>query len=447
MTLRGEHELQRLARDVLGAVDADQAEVLIYGGTSALTRFANNYIHQNVQESDLSVRVRAVLGKKTGVAATDAVTPEGLRSVAERAVSLAKLQQDNEHFTSLPGPQPIVAAPSPSAATAECSAEQRAAIVATICGAAQKANLVAAGAFRTGESETAVMNSLGVWAYHADAAADINTVVMGETSSGYSEVWTRDVGEIDGAAIAAEAVDKAQRGANPQALEPGEYDVILEEYAVADLMDFFALLSFGSQAYLEKRSFMTGRIGQRVMGENISIWDDGLSPEGLPAPFDAEGVPRQRIDFIRDGIARGVAWDTYYGAMGGEASTGHALPAGETYGAIPTNMFLGTGDATKQEMLASTKRGIWVSRFWYTRTVHPLNVVLTGMTRDGTFLIEDGKIVAPVNNLRFTQSYLEAMNNVEAIGRESRLMPHIGGACRVPALKIKGWNFTGATQL
>lgn len=436
-----------MAREVLAAVDADQAEVLIYGGTSALTRFANNYIHQNVQETDVNVRVRAVLGKKTGVAATDAVTPEGLRAVAERAVSLAKLQQDNEHFTSLPGPQAVAAAQGLVAATAQYSPEQRAGVVAAICEAARKENLVSAGAFRTGENETAVMNSLGVWAYHADAAADINTVVMGETSSGYSELWTRDVAEIDGPAIAAEAIDKAQRGANPQALEPGEYDVILEEYAVADLMDFFAMLSFGSQAYLEKRSFMTGRIGQRVMAENISIWDDGLSPQGLPAPFDAEGVPRQKVDFIQNGVARGVAWDTYYGDMGGEASTGHALPAGETYGAIPCNMFMATGNATKQEMLASTKRGIWVSRFWYTRTVHPLKVVLTGMTRDGTFLIEDGKIVAPVNGLRFTQSYLDAMNNVEAIGRDSRLMPHIGGACRVPALKIKGWNFTGATQL
>ncbi len=436
-----------MAREVLAAVDADQAEVLIYGGTSALTRFANNYIHQNVQETDLSVRVRAVLGKKTGVAATDAVTPEALRAVAERAVSLAKLQQDNEHFTSLPFPQPIAAAPALVAATAQCGAEQRAAIVATICEAADKPRLVAAGAFRTGESEAAVINSRGVWAYHADAAADINTVIMGETSSGYAETWTRDVGEIDGAVIAGEAIDKARRGANPQALEPGEYDVILEEYAVADLMDFFAMLSFGSQTYLEKRSFMSGRIGQQVMGDNVSIWDDGLSPDGLPAPFDAEGVPRQRVDFIENGVAKGVAWDTYYGAMGGEASTGHALPAGETYGAIPCNMFMATGDSTKEEMLASTNRGIWVSRFWYTRTVHPLKVVLTGMTRDGTFLIEDGKIVAPVHNLRFTQSYLEAMNNVVAVGRESRLMPHIGGACRVPAMKIRGWNFTGATQL
>ena len=435
-----------MAREVLSAVDADQAEVLIYGGTSALTRFANNYIHQNVQETDLTVRVRAVLGKKTGVAGTDAVTPEGLRSVAERAVSLAKLQQENEHFTSLPGPQPILSAPRPIPETASFSAEQRAEVVATICSAASKSNLVAAGAFRSGETEFAVMNSLGVWAYASDAVADINAVVMGDTSSGYAEVWTRDVREIDGDAIAAEAIDKAQRGANPHTLEPGEYDVILEEYAVADLMDYFAYLSFGSQAFLEKRSFMSGRLGERVMGENVSIWDDGLSPEGLPAPFDAEGVPRQRVDFIENGLAKGVVWDTYYGGLGGVPSTGHALPAGETFGAIPCNMFMGTGDATKEEMLASTKRGIWVSRFWYTRPVHPMTVVMTGMTRDGTFLIEDGKIVAPVSNLRFTQSYLEAMNHVQAIGRDSRLMPHIGGACRVPALKINGWSFTGATQ-
>lgn len=442
MALRGERELQRLARDVLGGVAADQAEVLIYGGTSALTRFANNYIHQNVQESSVSVRVRAVLGKKIGVASTDAITPQGLREVAERAVALAALQQENEDFVSLPGPSAVTKVDARSAETAECPPERRAAVVSEICAAASRNNLVAAGAFRTGESEVAVANSLGVWAYHSDATADINTVVMGETSSGYAERWTLDVNEIDGAALAAEAIDKCQRGAAPHALEPGEYDVILEEYAVADLMDYFAYLSFGVQAFLEQRSFMSGRIGERVMGENVSIWDDGLSLEGVPAPFDAEGVAKQRVDFIERGVAKGVVWDSYHGNKAGQPSTGHALPAGETFGAIPGNMFLATGDATKEQMLASTKRGIWVSRFWYTRPVHPLNVVLTGMTRDGTFLIEDGKIVAPVNNLRFTQSYLEAMNQVEAIGKTSMLMPSFGGCCRVPALKIRGWNFT-----
>ena len=165
------------------------------------------------------------------------------------------------------------------------------------------------------------MNSLGVWAYHRDATADINTVVMGETSSGHAERLTLDADEIDGAALAAEAIDKARRGADPQQLEPGDYDVILEEYAVADIMDYFAYLSFGAQAFVEKRSFMSGRIGEQVMGENISIWDDGLSLKASRRPSTARASPRQRVDFIENGIARGVVWDSYYGERAGRRRT------------------------------------------------------------------------------------------------------------------------------
>ncbi|MPZ50061.1 MAG: hypothetical protein GEU75_12325 [Dehalococcoidia bacterium] len=446
MALHGEHELQRLARTVLAASEADQTEVLAASGTSALTRFANNYIHQNVQETDTSVSVRAVLGKKIGVAATDVVSDEGLRQVAQRAVALARLQQANDEFTSLPGPAPVQRVDAYNPRTAAFSPEQRAEVVRRICEAAVAERLVAAGAFRTAESESAVLNSLGVWAYHREASADINTVVMGETSSGNAERLTLYAESIDGAVLAAEAIDKCRRGADPRMLEPGTYDVILEEYAVADMMDYFSYLSFGAQAFLEKRSFMSGRLGERVMGENVSIWDDGLSLDGVPSPFDGEGVARQRVDHVKNGIAGDVAWDTYYGGIGGHPSTGHALPAGNTEGALPLNLFMATGDATKQEMIASIKRGVWVSRFWYTRPVHPLNVTMTGMTRDGTFLIEDGRIVGPVKNLRFTQSYLEAMSQVEAIGKESMLLQSFVCNSRVPALKIRGWNFTGATE-
>lgn len=435
-----------MAREVLSAVEADEAETFFYGGTSALTRFANNYIHQNVEDTSTTVRVRAVIGKKVGVAGTDNLTPEGLKAVARRAVELAKLQQDNDDFPGLPGPAPVTPLNARLPQTADCSAERRAQVVSIVCRAADRAGLVAAGAFRTGEHEVAVFNTRGVSAYEAGAQADINTVIMGDASSGHAERWTLDVNEIDGESIAAEAIDKARRSVNAHHLEPGEYDVILEEYAVSDLMDYFSYLSFSGQAVLEQRSFMAGRIGEKVMGENISIWDDGASLLTLPQTFDAEGVPRRRVDFIENGIARGVAWDSYTAAQAGTTSTGHALPAGETFGPIPTNLFMATGDATKDDMLASTKRGIWVSRFWYTRPVHPMTVVMTGMTRDGTFLIEDGKIVAPVHNLRFTQSYLEAMNNVEMIGREARLISSFGTTSTIPALKIRGWNFTGATE-
>jgi predicted Zn-dependent protease len=276
--------------------------------------------------------------------------------------------------------------------------------------------------------------------------ADINTVIMGAEGSGHAERISADVGDIDGAEVAAEAVDKAQRNVGQVELPPGEYDVVFQEYAVADIIDFFAYLSFGAQAYQEKRSFMAGRLGEKVMGENIDIWDDGLAPETIATPFDFEGVPKQRVTFIEKGVARDVVWDSYTAGKEGRESTGHSLPAGNTFGPVPGNLFLGTGDATLDDMVASTKRGVWVSRFWYTRPVHPLNVVVTGMTRDGTFLIEDGKITSPIRNLRFTQSYLEAMNNVEAIGKTAKLSDAILGVSRVPALKIRGWNFTGVSE-
>jgi predicted Zn-dependent protease len=444
--LRGEGELRRVANLVLEASDAEQTEVLVYAGVSALTRFANNYIHQNVEERGLRVQVRAVIGRKIGVAAGDVATGEGLRDLAKRAVALARLQQENPEFVSLPGPAPVRPVASFVERTARFEPEERAAVVREVCEASAKANLTAAGAFRTQQSELAVANSLGVWAYHADTSADINTVVMGETSSGHAERLTLDAGEIEGAALAEEAIDKCRRGADPRPLEPGAYEVILQPYAVADIMDYFAYLSFGAQAFLEKRSFMSGRLGERVMGKQISIWDDGLSLEGLPSPFDPEGVPKQRVDLVCDGVAKDVVWDTYYGAQGGHSSTGHALPAGETFGPAPGNLFLRAGTASMEDLIASVKRGVWVSRFWYTRPVHPLNVVLTGMTRDGTFLIEDGRIVAPVRNLRFTQSYLEAMDSVELIGRETMLLPSFFGSCRVPALKVAKWEFTGATE-
>jgi PmbA protein len=444
--LLGEDELRRIARLALEACEADQAEVLIYSGTSALTRFANNYVHQNVEERDTRVQVRAVLGKKIGIAASDILTVAGIEDVVARAAALARLQQENPDFVSLPAPAPAARIAAYVQRTAAFEPAERAEVVRAICEAAAAHELTAAGAFRTAVTEVAVANSLGAWAYHRGTTADINTVVMGETSSGHAERVSLDAGDIDGHELANEAIGKCLRAASPQTIEPGTYEVILEEYAVADLLDYFAYLSFGAQAFLEKRSFMAGRLGEKVMADDVSIWDDGLSLDGVPAPFDAEGVPRRRVDLVQEGIARDVVWDSYYGAKGGHPSTGHALPAGETFGPAPGNLFLATGDATKDDMVASVRRGLWVSRFWYTRPVHPLNVVVTGMIRDGTFLIEDGRIKGPVRNLRFTQSYLQAMNDVEMIGKDSRLLPSFFGYSRVPALKIARWDFTGATD-
>ena len=442
----GENELKNLAERALAMSEADQTEVVMFTSHSALTRFANNYIHQNVEQQDVDLRVRAVVGKKIGVASSNDLSDEGVRAVVERALSLARHQKENPDFQALPSPQPVREIDAFVERTARTGPEERAAVVAQICDASSRAGLIAAGAFRINAAEVAVANSLGVFACHSDTMASITTVVMGESGSGHAERVSMDVGDIDGEEVAREAVDKALRNVNQIELPPGEYDVVFQDYAVADILDFFAYLSFGAQAYQEKRSFMAGRLGEQVMGENITIWDDGLAADTVPNPFDFEGVPRQRVTFIEDGVAREVVWDSYTAGKEGRESTGHALPAGATFGPVPSNMYLATGDATLDEMVASTKRGVWVSRFWYTRPVHPLNVVVTGMTRDGTFLIEDGKITSPIKNLRFTQSYLEAMNRVEAIGKTATLHQAIAGVSRVPALKIAKWNFTGASE-
>ena len=447
----GEPEIRRIARAVLGASRADQTEVEVFANDSALTRFANNYIHQNVEQSDVDVRVRAVIGQKIGVASTNDVSDDALARVAARAYELARHQRENEDFRSLPRPQPVPHADAFVERTARCGPEERAAVVGQICDASARAALTAAGAYHTTAQEFAVANSLGVWAYHRQTQADINTVVMSGTSSGYAARASKDAADIDGESVAREAVDVALRGVNPRAVEPGEYEVLLSPYAAVDLLDFFSYLSFSALPFIEKRSFMSGRIGEKVMGGNISIWDDGLSPDTIAEPFDYEGVPKQRVDLIDHGVARGVVWDSYLAGKqgGGARSTGHALPAGVTFGPIPMNMFLATGDATPDDMVRGTGRGLLVTRFWYTRTVHPLNVVVTGMTRDGTFLVEDGKVVGPVRSMRFTQGYVEALNHVDAIGRDAMLLlGDIGGGVRrIPALKIAKWNFTGVSEM
>jgi len=441
-----EPEIKRALDAALAHSRADQTEVLLFETDAALTRFANNEIHQNVAERDASLLVRLVVGRKIGVASLNRTDEAGARLAVDRASELARFQVDNPDFQSLPGPKPVSPANGYSEATAAFNPEDRARGVAVIVRRALENNLVAAGAFSTNVSQVALANSLGVYRHHRSTHGDLTTVIMSEDSSGYAGQVAMDARDIDPDAVTRVAVDKALRGRNPQAAEPGDYEVVLDEHAVCDVIDFFGYLGFGAKAVQEGRSFMSGRLGERVLGENISIWDDGLAADTIPMPFDYEGVPRRRVELIRDGKAAGIVYDTVTAAKDGKESTGHGLPAGSTFGPVPAHLHLGTGTATKEDLIASVRRGIWVTRFWYTRTVHPLSITVTGMTRDGTFLIENGEIVAPVRNLRFTQSYVEALNSVDLIGREATLEHDFMGFNRVPALKIAKWTFTGATE-
>ena len=445
----GKAKLKAIAETVLSAAGADQTEVLISGQDLALTRFAANTIHQNVSETNVGVRVRSVVGKKIGVASSNDVSEESLKQLVRKAETIASFQQENPEFTSLPEPLPIQEVNAYSESTAECSAETRAKGVGSILDLSRSNGMVASGAFSTGTEETMIANSLGVSAYHGGTMATVMTVIMSDDSSGYASAAGQDVSALDPSEIGRIAVDKALRSKNPTPIEPGSYTVILEEEAVATMMFYLGYLGFGALAVQEGRSFMSGHIGEKVTGDNITIWDDGFDPRGVVRPFDFEGVPKQKVTLIENGIAVNAVYDSATAAREpGKQSTGHGLPAPNTMGPIPINLFMKPGTATKEELVASTERGIWITRFHYVNPVHPVKAILTGMTRDGTFLIENGKVERPLKNLRFTQSILEAFANAELLSRDLKMVKLGFGnfvSC-APAAKINGFAFTGTTE-
>jgi len=413
----GQTRLQEIAERVLAGASADQTEVMITANDAHLTRFATNTIHQNVSETDVSIRVRSVIGHKVGVASGNDLSDGALKELVERAETVARFQQENPEFCSLPEPEPIGEIDSYIGATAESTPKERALGAKEILDRSERTGLEAAGAFSTEAQEIMIANSLGVRAYHRGTVASVMSVVMGKTGSGYAAEASIDVRELNPAKVGEIAVDKALRSADPTDIEPGEYTVILEEEAVADMVF-------------------------------ITIWDDGLDPRGIPLPFDFEGVPKQKVVLIENGIAKAVVYDTFTAKREGKSSTGHSLPAPNTFGPIPVNLFMAPGTATKEEMVAATERGIWVTRFHYTNPVHPVKTILTGMTRDGTFLIENGKITRPLKNLRFTQSILDAFANADMLTSELKMVKSDWGsmATCAPAARIHGFTFTGTTE-
>ena len=429
------------------ATDAE-AEALFTERASALTRFANSRIHQNVVDRDATLRVRLVRDARTGVASTNRLDDEGLREVVARAAATLALATANPDGAPLADAIPSTADPELGyvAATARADPELRAAGVRAVIAAGDAAHLETSGAFSTETATLAVANTRGMRNVHTVTQAKLLTVMMdGDGASGYAQATAPDVRALDPAAIGEEAAGKATRGADAVELEPGEYPVILEEYAVATILEYLSWAGFSALAVEEGRSFMD--LGQQIMGPSVTIWDDGLDPLGLPTAIDYEGVPKQRVDLISNGVARAVVHDTATAARAGVASTGHGLPAPNAFGPIAWNLFMAPGSSAKEVMLSGIERGVWVTRFHYVNIVHAKRGILTGMTKDGTFLIEDGRISRPIRNLRFSQSIPEAFSTIEAIGSETRMVAaeYSGINARVPALRLAKFAFTGAT--
>jgi predicted Zn-dependent protease len=441
-----------LSQKVLMRCGKDSAEVVIIHKDHSLTRFANNTIHQNVSELNNTIYLRLLQGKRKGMASSNRLDTDALDGLVARARANAAASPEDPDFPGFSEKGSYVPAPAFDQPTASYSPEARADQVAVLCRLATEKDLNASGAFSSGANTYCVVNSHDLFAYHKISEADFQTVVMSVDSSGRAQASSWKVSDLEPESIGREAMKKAELGRNPQNIAPGDFPVVLDPYVTEDLLDMLNLYGMGGQAVLDGRSWMNDRIGEQVMSSQVNIWDDGYNPTGMPMPFDTEGVPKQKVEIVSRGVARSPVHDRSTAAKAGTGSTGHAVPPYlppfvQAIGPSGFNLFMEPGEASLEEMISSTRKGLYITRFWYTRLVHPRDCVVTGMTRDGVYMIEQGEITYPVKNLRFTQSYVEALANVELIGNDVRLLKSEYGSYgkHVPALKLSGFNFTGAT--
>ncbi|MGH7728594.1 MAG: TldD/PmbA family protein [Vulcanimicrobiaceae bacterium] len=436
---------EALAGRVLTLAGDVPTEAIVWSQELALTRFTRNAIHQNLAQADTVVRIRRLVDGRSGVAQTNGLGDDDLRAALERAGELASLAPPDPDAIPLahhprPPDQPSAYVP----ATAVASPQFRAAAAATIFEVAERADLWAAGYVQTAAHGLTVANSAGTCASFDASDGAINVKANGPDASGFAEQIVGDVGKLDAAAVASVAAEKAAHGAHPRAVEPGAWTVILEPAAFGELLVYLAD-HFSARAYDEGSSFLCGRLGERCASEAFTLRDDVAEPRHPGAPFDFEGYPTQRTSLIERGIAAQVVTDERYARKLGLPNTGHGLPAPNAYGPQARHLVVEPGRRPFTELIAQTERGLLVSRFWYIRPVDQRKTIVTGMTRDGTFLIENGRLVGGVHNLRFNQSIIEALERSE-FSNDLRRTGGYSYDCVVPAARIEGFSFTSATD-
>jgi len=437
-------EREALAERVLGFAQEDLTEAIVFDEASALTRFTQNAIHQNVAQADTVVRIRTVVDGRTGVVATNDLAEDALRAAVQRSKEMALLAPPDESFAGLAANAQISApggAYAPETATA--SPELRADIAADLIGAAERNGLWAAGYVTTARSGVTIANSAGALVSFDGTYCGLNVKANGADSSGYAEVYANDVAQLDGARAGAVAAEKARKSAQPIALEPGLWTVILEPAAFGELLAYLSD-HFSAQAVDEGSSFLSDGLDRTYAGTNVTIGDDFAHPLHAGMPFDYEGYPTRALPLLAAGVARNVVTDATWAKRLGRENTGHGLPAPSAEGPQARYLVLSGGEKPVDRLIAETKRGLLVTRFWYIRPVDQRKTIVTGMTRDGTFLIENGAVVGGVNNLRFNQSILETLCNAEFGDRQFRT----GGynySIVVPAAKIEDFHFSSTT--
>ncbi len=418
-----------------------EAVVTASAGASALTRFANGRIHQNVSEDTVSVRLTVALDGRVARASTTRTDEDGLAGLVQRALTAAALRPADPEFAGFAPAAPVAPVDHWDDATATATPDRRAAIVAGFVAAGEGAG-DAAGYCSTRGRHRALASTGGQRAATRSTMAQVDGIHRVGTSDGFAQVTAVAVSALDGAACGARAAAKARAGVDPTELPPGRYEVVLEPRAVAATLLFPAYLGFNGKAHADGTSFV--HLGDSQWDESIDIWDDATDPRALGDPYDAEGTPKRRVDLVRAGVSVGLAHDRRSAGLAGAEPTGHSVGS-EAFGGYPTDLFLRAGDRSPDELVAGVDRGLLVTDLWYNRILDPKTQVVTGLTRNGLFLIEEGRVTGAVQNLRYTQSVVGAFGpgRVLGLGDDAQLVGGEGNVMHVPSVRLAEWSFTG----
>ncbi len=441
-------EFKRVAKLVFDHATGYDAELMLSANSNALTRFANNIIHQNISTSDSNVSIRLQKAKKTGTVTVGLFSGDNvIIEAVKKAAEIVEQSAEAPGLMPMLGEQKYEKTDGYCHHTAELPPDLKADIVAKIVRECEKENFSAAGIVQNGAYAIGIANTNGLRAFDVGSDFEFSLTVEGKDGTGWAESRSWAVFDVDVDADIVEVIEIARKNKNPRNIEPGAYTVVLPPAAVAELVLFLNIYGFNARSHLEKNSFLMGKLGQKVFSDKLTIVDDAYDKRWSGLPFDFEGVPRKRVELVENGVLVGLVYDRFTAEKMNAEPTGHGLRQPNQWGAFASNLIVAPGTVLMKDMIKSVKRGLLVTHFHYTNVSELAKLTITGMTRDGLFLVENGEIAYPVKNLRFTQSVPEALNNIAVVGKEQKLVSgfFFGGAI-VPGMVIDGFNFSSGTE-
>jgi len=422
-------------------------EVVVIENNSELTRFAQSYIHQNVAETDLDLTLKVINEDRISIVEVNSIDEQVLSKNIEKAIELAKISPKLDYHYQLVKPQLYKIKSKYSEKTANFTPLKRAHLINHLIKEVNREGYEAAGAFKTEETTLLVANSEGVFAFDQGTKVDFNGVITKDNSTAYASFIDSDISNFNIKKITDELLSVAFKNVDQVEIEPGIYTVILSPEAVASILDYTAYTAFNGKLIAEGKSFFSANRRKKIFPEIITILDNPLDEFTLPMPFDFVGYPREKIYLIKDGVIVDGVYDHLTALKYNLKCTANTLPPeSASMGAIPFNLVMKGGEDNIRDIISNTKKGVYITRFHYVNVLNPMSVQLTGMTRDGTFLIEDGKIIKAIKNMRFNTSVIDMLKAVDMISKERQTKKGFVGPVVAPYLRTKNFTFSSKTS-